>query len=62
MSGKLAALVNTIEDDGGVLVSVVIVASFGVLVFGSSLVSNTETLVPCAVTVAVLDTPPAFIA
>ena len=59
----LAALVSVMDEDGGVLVSVVIVASLGVLVAGSSLVSViTPPLVPCAVTVAVLDTPPAFIA
>ena len=56
----LAALVNSIDDD--MIDSVVTVASFGVIVLGSSLVSDTETLVPCAITVAVLDTPPALIA
>ena len=62
VSAILAALVNVMDEVGGVVDSIVTVASFGVLVFGSSLVSNTETLVPCAVTVAALDTPPAFIA
>ena len=42
--------------------NIVTVASFGVLVLGSSLMSVTVLFVPCAVTVAVLDTPPAFIA
>ena len=58
----LAALVSVMDEDGGVLVSVVIVASLGVLVVGSSLMSDTVPPVPWAVTVAVLDTPPAFIA
>ena len=58
----LAALVSVMDEDGGVLVSVVIVASLGVLVVGSSLMSDTVPPVPWAFTVAVLDTPPAFIA
>ena len=62
VSAILAALVNAMDEDGGVVDSIVTVTSFGTLVLGSSLVSDTETLVPCAVTVAVLDTPPAFIA
>ena len=63
VSAILAALVSVMDEDGGVLVSVVIVASLGVLVVGSSLVSEiVPPFVPCAVTVAVLDTPPAFIA
>ena len=60
VSEILAALVNTIDDD--MVDNIVTVASFGVLVLGSSLVSVTVLFVPCAVTVAVLDTPPAFIA
>ena len=63
LSTIVAVLVTSIEDCGVTVVSIVIVASFGVLVLGSSLVSETvPPFVPCAVTVAVLDTPPAFIA
>ena len=62
VSDILAALVSAIDDDGGVVDSIVTVASLGVVVDGSSLVSDTVPFVPCAVTVAVLDTPPAFIA
>ena len=57
-----AVLVTSIADCGVTVVSVVIVASLGVLVVGSSLMSDTVPPVPWAFTVAVLDTPPAFIA
>ena len=63
VSAILAALVNVMDEVGGAVDSIVTVASFGAIVLGSSLVSETvPPFVPCAVTVAVLDTPPAFIA
>ena len=63
VSAILAALVNVMDEVGGAVDSIVTVTSFGAIVLGSSLVSEiVPPFVPCAVTVAVLDTPPAFIA
>ena len=46
VSEILAALVSAIDEDGGVVDSIVTVASLGVVVLGSSLKSVTIPLVP----------------
>ena len=67
VSDILAALVNTIDDDGVIVVILVIVGSFSVfpsVSSPSSLISKISFVLPglLATTVTVFDTPPASIA